>query len=55
MIPESLKLGGTYRSLSPDGLYFLQRRIKEVRSTVIILTIGIYIMIQAKMFVVIDG
>ncbi|KAH7512212.1 hypothetical protein FEM48_Zijuj12G0066600 [Ziziphus jujuba var. spinosa] len=30
VIPESLKLGGTYRSLSPEGLYFLQKRIKEI-------------------------
>lgn len=30
VIPESVKFGGTFRSLSSDGLLFLQKRIKEV-------------------------
>ncbi|GFY97923.1 peptidase M20/M25/M40 family protein [Actinidia rufa] len=30
VIPEIVKLGGTYRSLSPQGLYRIQKRIKEV-------------------------
>lgn len=30
VIPESVKFGGTYRSLSPAGLIYLKERIKEV-------------------------
>ncbi|GAB2300738.1 IAA-amino acid hydrolase ilr1 [Dionaea muscipula] len=30
VIPESVELGGTFRSLSPEGLTYLQRRIKEI-------------------------
>lgn len=30
IIPESVKFGGTYRSLSPEGLIYLKERIKEV-------------------------
>ncbi|XP_062003573.1 IAA-amino acid hydrolase ILR1-like [Rosa rugosa] len=30
VIPESVKLGGTYRSLTSEGLYYIQERIREV-------------------------
>ncbi|CAN7107972.1 unnamed protein product [Brassica rapa subsp. narinosa] len=30
VIPQSAKFGGTFRSLSNDGLLFIQRRIKEI-------------------------
>ena len=30
VIPETVKFGGTYRSLSPQGLSYIQERIKEV-------------------------
>ena len=30
VIPESVEFGGTYRSLSPEGLTYLQNRIREV-------------------------
>lgn len=30
VIPEKVKFGGTYRSLTTEGLYYLQKRIKEV-------------------------
>lgn len=30
MIPESVRIGGTFRSLSNEGLLYIQRRIKEV-------------------------
>ncbi|XP_010463717.1 PREDICTED: IAA-amino acid hydrolase ILR1 [Camelina sativa] len=30
VIPESAKFGGTFRSLSNDGLLYIQRRIKEI-------------------------
>lgn len=30
VIPESVELGGTYRSLSPEGLNYLQKRISEI-------------------------
>lgn len=31
VIPQSAKFGGTFRSLSNDGLLFIKRRIKEVK------------------------
>lgn len=30
VIPESVEFGGTYRSLSPEGLTYLQNRIREI-------------------------
>ncbi|CAL4936944.1 unnamed protein product [Urochloa decumbens] len=30
VIPESVTLGGTSRSMTPDGLYYLMKRIREV-------------------------
>ncbi|XP_073526430.1 uncharacterized protein [Phyllobates terribilis] len=30
VIPESVEIGGTYRSLSQEGLIYLERRIKEI-------------------------
>ncbi|XP_031382391.1 IAA-amino acid hydrolase ILR1-like [Punica granatum] len=30
VIPESVKFGGTFRSLTPEGLSYLQKRIKEI-------------------------
>ena len=30
VIPETVKFGGTYRSMTTEGLFQLQKRIKEV-------------------------
>lgn len=30
VIPEMVRFGGTFRSMTSDGLYSLQHRIKEV-------------------------
>jgi len=30
VIPESVKFGGTYRSLTSEGLSYVKQRIKEV-------------------------
>lgn len=32
VIPESVKFGGTFRSLTPEGLSYLRNRIKEVQT-----------------------
>jgi IAA-amino acid hydrolase len=29
--PETLRFGGTYRSLTSEGLFYIQQRIKEVK------------------------
>jgi len=34
VIPESVEFGGTYRSLSPEGLIYLKDRINEVSNSV---------------------
>ncbi|XP_021890565.1 IAA-amino acid hydrolase ILR1-like, partial [Carica papaya] len=33
VIPESVRIGGTFRSLSNEGLLYIQRRIKEIIGT----------------------
>lgn len=37
VIPEYLTLGGTYRSLSSEGLSYLQKRIREVKHELLFL------------------
>lgn len=32
VIPESIRFGGTFRSMTSEGLLFLQQRIKEVNN-----------------------
>ena len=34
VIPESVKIGGTFRSLTSQGLLYLQERIKEVKHAI---------------------
>lgn len=36
VIPESVTFGGTYRSMTTEGLFELSTRIKEVRQTLTI-------------------
>ena len=32
VIPESVTIGGTFRSMTDEGLSFLMKRVKEVRN-----------------------
>jgi IAA-amino acid hydrolase len=32
VIPESVSLGGTFRSMTTEGLSYLMKRIREVRT-----------------------
>ena len=36
VIPESVKFGGTYRSMTSEGLSYVQQRIKEVKHAFLI-------------------